>query len=232
MLRAVIFDFNGVLVDDEPLHCRLFQKVLSEKKIPLSDKDYYEKYLGFDDRDAFAAVLRDRGVSFTPQDIQELIEKKAALYQKEILKKDLFLPGAAEFVKQASEKYFLGLVSGALRSEIEGWLDRGRIRSLFQAIVAAEDVQKGKPDPEGYFRALSLINRDAVATSEMILPQECLVIEDSVWGIESAHAAAMKCLALAISYPKEKLKAAEWVAGSYSEITLARLAENFNSASV
>src|SRR5262249_31710402 len=109
-------------------------------------------------------------------------------------------------------------------------LDRGGIRSFFQAIVAAEDVQKGKPDPEGYFRALSLINRDAVATSEMILPPECLVIEDSIWGIEAAHAAGMKCLALTGSYPKEKLKSAQWVAGNYGEISLSDLEKSFTNS--
>src|SRR5262245_63738554 len=130
MLRAVIFDFNGVLVDDESLHCRLFQKVLSEKKISITEKEYYEKYLGFDDRDAFTTVSKDHGAPFSPEEVQELTRKKTALYQKEIPKKDLFLDGAADFVKKASEKYFLGLVSGALRAEVQGWLDRGGIRSF------------------------------------------------------------------------------------------------------
>jgi beta-phosphoglucomutase len=227
MLRTILFDFNGILVDDEPLHCALFQKVLSQKQIVLVKEDYYKKYLGFDDHDAFKAVLEAAGISPSETEIQKLIEAKAALYEREAAQKDLFVPGSLDFVKKVSENYFLGIVSGALRREIEAWLDRGKIRSLFQVIVAAEDIQKGKPDPEGFYRALAFLNRDFVAASEMILPQECLVIEDSMWGVEAAQSAGMKCLALATSYPKETFKKAEWVSGGFSEIPFQKIVGAF-----
>ncbi len=219
MIRTILFDFNGVLVDDEPLHFLLFQKTLAEKNIPLTKEEYYQKYLGFDDRDAFTAVLKGHGTKISGSLLQDFIQTKAKFYEEASAQKNLFVPGALDFVKQVSQKYFLGLVSGALRPEIEAWLDRGGIRSLFQVIVAAEDIQCGKPDPEGYLRALDVINRDFVSSSEIILPQECVVIEDSIWGIEAAHAAGMRSVALTTSYRKEELQAADVVVQGFSEIS-------------
>ena len=219
MVRAIFFDFNGVLVDDEPLHCALFQQTLSEKNISLSKEDYYKKYLGFDDHDAFAAVLKDRGQNPYEDLIRTLIESKAKRYEQEMRKKGLFVPGAIEFVKQVSEKYFLGIVSGALTREITAWLAKGQIQNLFQVIVAAEDIQKGKPDPEGYLRALDSLNRDFVPSSEIVIPQECLAIEDSQWGIDSALSAGMSCIGLTTTYSKEELRGAQDVVGKFSEIT-------------
>ena len=227
MLRAILFDFNGVIVDDEPLHFLLFQKTLAQKKIKLTQEDYYEKYLGYDDYDCFKMVLKDQKISPEEDLIRELIKTKGNLYLQELTKKDLFVPGVIEFIRQVSEKYFLGIVSGALRQEIEVWLKRGKIYPLFQTVVAAEDITDGKPNPEGYYKAVSLINRDSVPSSEMILPPECLVIEDSKWGIEAAHAAGMKCLALATSYPRTAFKDADWVVESYAEINLSEIEKDF-----
>jgi len=225
MLRAIFFDFNGVLVDDEPLHCALFQKTLSERNISLSREDYYQKYLGFDDHDAFAAVLKDRGENPSEELVQALIDTKARYYDQEMKKKDLFVPGAVEFVKKAADHYYLGVVSGALRREITVWLEKGGIKDCFQALVAAEDTDKGKPDPEGYLRALDSLNRDFVPSSEIVLPQECIVLEDSIWGIEAAQKAGMACVALATSYSEVELKTAKAVYKNFSEITPEALAK-------
>ncbi len=231
MLRAIFFDFNGVLVDDEPLHFSLFQKTLEEKSILLTSRDYYQKYLGYDDRDCFTAILRDQKIPHEKKMIEALIQRKAELYFDEAQTKDLFIANSVSFVKKVSEKYFLGVVSGALRQEIEGWLERGEIRSLFPVIVSAQDVKRGKPDPEGYLKGLDLLNRDFVSNSDVILPQECLVIEDSMWGIEAAHSAGMKCLALATSYPKESLTIADWVVQNFGEIHLETLEHGFKDLS-
>ncbi len=227
MLRAILFDFNGVVVDDEPLHFQLFQKTVALKNVKLTKEDYYEKYLGYDDHDCFSAVLRDHQITPDEKLVEELTRTKADFYLQSLADKDLFVPGVIDFIKKVSEKYFLTVVSGALRQEIEVWLKRGKIFPMFQGIVAAEDVHQGKPNPEGYYKGLSLINRDCVPSSEMILPKECLVIEDSKWGIEAAHAAGMKCLALATSYPKSEFKAADWVVESFAEIDLSELEKGF-----
>lgn len=227
MLRAILFDFNGVIVDDEPLHFRLFQRTVALKNVKLTQEDYYEKYLGYDDHDCFSAILRDHNISFDEKIIDELTRTKADFYLQALTEKDLFVPGVIDFIKKVSEKYFLAVVSGALRQEIEAWLKRGKIDPLFQTIVAAEDVHHGKPSPEGYSKGLALINRDCVPNSEMLLPNECLVIEDSKWGIEAAHAAGMKCLAMATSYPKSEFSGADWVVESFSEIDLSILEKSF-----
>ncbi len=227
MLRAFFFDFNGVIVDDEFLHCSLFQKTLAQQSIQLSKEDYYQKYLGYDDHDAFGAVLKDQGRKVEESFLDQLIREKAKYYREEALQQNLFVKGALDFVKQVSEKYYLAIVSGALREEIEVWLDRGKIRDFFSTIVAAENVKHGKPNPEGYLKALDGVNRDYVSSSEILLPQECLVIEDSIWGIEAAHEAGMKCLAMATSYKPNELQSADWVANSFSEVNLSSILPAF-----
>lgn len=227
MLRAIFFDFNGVIVNDEFLHCSLFQKTLAEQSIALSKEDYYQKYLGYDDYDAFGTVLKDNGKKVEESFLNQLIQEKAKLYQEEVQNQDLFITGAVDFIKQLSEKYYLGIVSGALRQEILTWLERGKIKNLFQVIVAAEDTKRGKPDPEGYLKALDAMNRDYVSSSEIVLPQECLVIEDSIWGIEAAHEAGMKCLALATSYKIQELQTANWVTENFSGINLSSILSSF-----
>ncbi len=227
MLRAIFFDFNGVIVDDEFLHCSLFQKTLAEQSIALSKEDYYQKYLGFDDHDAFEAALKDRHQKTEESFLEKLIAEKAHYYREEAQKQDLFIKGSLEFIREVSKKYYLGIVSGALRQEIEAWLTRGNIQNSFQVIIAAEDVEHGKPNSEGYLKALDHVNRDFVASSEMLLPQECLVIEDSLWGVEAARNAGMKTLALATSYKAQELQTAHWVANSFMEINLASLLPAF-----
>ncbi len=171
--------------------------------------------------------MKDHGKNADESFLNQLIQEKANSYQKEAQKQDLFIVGAIDFIKQLSKKYYLGIVSGALKEEIEAWLERGKIKKFFQVLVAAEDVKHGKPDPEGYLKALDAVNRDYVSSSEIVLPQECLVIEDSIWGIEAAHEAGMKCLALATSYKTHELQTADWVANSYAEVNLSSIFSSF-----
>lgn len=217
-LKAIIFDFNGVIVDDEPLHLELFRKVLQEEMIFLTDEDYFEKYLGLDDRGCFTAALCDNSRTPDAADeafIQELINRKAEYYRQAIQERMLLFPGVVELVKTSAEKYPLAIASGALKGEIEYVLERGEIQGCFQLIVAAEDVSECKPDPEGYNKALALLNAKLKAE---ILPAECLVIEDSLAGIEAAKAAGMKCLAVTNSYQAEELKNADHIVTSLAGI--------------
>ncbi|RPH55826.1 HAD family hydrolase, partial [bacterium] len=160
MLRAILFDFNGVLVDDEPIHLELFQRVLAEEGISFSAEDYYASYLGLDDRAVFAAVLQAAGEVATIPRLLRLIARKASYYQESIRERGYpFFPGAVELVEEAaSAGRMLGVVSGALREEVEGALRQARIRELFKVLVTTEDTAGGKPDPEGYRRALEALN--------------------------------------------------------------------------
>lgn len=217
MLKAVIFDFNGVIVDDEPLHLELFRRVLGEEGISLSDEDYHAKYLGYDDRGCFTAALADAGRAELANDaavIAELIERKAGYYRQTIEERFLLFPGAVELVQTLAAKFPLAIASGALREEIEIVLRRGGIRECFQHIIASEDVSACKPDPEGYVMALAALN---ASRNEPLSPRECLVIEDSIAGIEAAKQAGMWCLAVTNSYPAEKLTHADWIVATLTD---------------
>ncbi|MBI3541078.1 MAG: HAD family phosphatase, partial [Deltaproteobacteria bacterium] len=124
----------------------------------------------------------------------------------------LLLPGAKEFIEHMSSQYYLAIVSGALRSEIEMILETAGLKKKFHVIVAAEDVSQGKPRPDGFILAIRLLNRDHVPPSEILLSEECLVIEDSPWGLEAAKLAGVKSLALLTSYPRERLTLANLIA--------------------
>ena len=219
-LKAIIFDFNGVIVDDEPLHLELFRKVLLEEGLFLSDEDYRAKYLGYDDRACFIEVLCDNSRTPDAADdlfIQALIDRKAEYYRQAIQARMLLFPGVVDLIRRSAAEFPLAIASGALRDEIELVLQRGELRDCFGVIVAAEDVSTCKPDPEGYEKALETLN--ATLATE-IQAHECLVIEDSIAGVEAAKAAGMRCLAVTNSYKAEELQAADKVVISLAELDL------------
>lgn len=211
MFRAVIFDFNGVLVDDEPIHLRLFREVLAEEGIELSAEDYYAQYLGFDDRGCFEAVLRNAGETPTTSRVVRLIARKSSYYQDLVRREGYpFFPGAADLVRAlAAAAVPLGLVSGALRDEIEGALAQENLLDCFKVLVTAEDVALGKPDPEGYRRGLDELNATPPLPSRLLHPHEVLAIEDSPAGIAAAHGAGLATLAVAQTYPLAELGSAD-----------------------
>jgi len=219
MLRAVIFDFNGIIVDDEPIHFKLFQRVLGEEGITLTEKDYYARYLGFDDRGAFSAGYHENKRSLSENKLAELIARKAAYYQEAIRDHVTIFPGVETLIANLSPRLPLAVASGALRDEIETILSTAALLQHFTAIVAAEDVRHGKPEPEIFLAALEQINagRDA---HDQINAGDCVVIEDSKEGIKGARRAAMKCLAVTNSHPPELLKDASAVVKSLTEVDL------------
>jgi HAD superfamily hydrolase (TIGR01509 family) len=227
MLRAIIFDFNGVLVNDEPLHFKLFQRVLAEHGIVLDEADYYRRYLGMDDRGCFQSAFADRGRRLEESLLRMLVERKAAYYQERIVDDLATFPGADRLVPALAERYPLAIASGALRSEIEAILERIELKRFFQVIVSAEDVARGKPEPEIFLKALAGLNRERPPTAT-IAPAECLVIEDSKEGILGAQRAGMKCIAVAHSYPAAQLGDADAVFEKLAEIN-PRLAEEMFS---
>jgi beta-phosphoglucomutase len=218
MLRAILFDFDGVLTNTEPVHLKAFQKILLKNGIKLSREDYYKEYLGMDDRGCFKKVFEDQGKELSLEQLKNLINQKNEIFMEEIRAGSLFYPGVKDLVSSLQGKYYLGIVSGALGSEIKSLLQTIDLIKPFQVIVAADDVKNGKPDPEGFLLALKLLKRDFVLTSEILLPEECLVIEDSPWGIEGAKVAGMKCVALTTSYPAGSLKKADWILENLQEI--------------
>ncbi|MEO7793224.1 MAG: HAD family phosphatase [Thermoanaerobaculia bacterium] len=232
MLRALLFDFNGILVNDEPLHFELFRRVLGEEGVALTRDDYYARYLGFDDRDCFAAALAAAGEACPPQRLAGLVSRKAASYQDEI-RRDGYpcFPGAAELAREAAAAGLtLALVSGALREEVAGGLDQSGIRGLFKQVVTADDVRRGKPDPEGYALALAALNGEPPLPARIFLPHECVAIEDSPAGLEAAAACGLRTLGVAQTYPAEALAQADVVIDKLDGFRLMDLLARFEAS--
>jgi beta-phosphoglucomutase len=218
MLRALIFDFNGIIVDDEPIHFRLFQKVLGEEGIVLTEEAYYARYLGFDDRGAFEAGFREYKRPLDSIKLQELIERKAHYYQEAIRNHVAIFPGVRGLIAALAPSLPLAVASGALRHEIETILATAGLLDFFKAIVSAEDVARGKPEPEIFLKALAAINEQI--NGAPVAAAECVVIEDSKEGVRGARRAGMKCLAVTNSHPPELLAEANAVVKSLEEVSL------------
>lgn len=222
-MDALIFDFDGVIVDSEPIHLQCFQKVLRTVGVSLTVEDYYGKYLGFDDHDCFVAVMRNNSVPYTEPQIAGMIDAKTRLVRRVYAESLQPLPGAVELVRAAADgRVPLAVCSGALREEIEQAAKAVGVLELFGVIIDARDVARGKPDPEGYKMALAKLRR---TTGRDLNPARCVVIEDSPAGIDAAKAAGMKVLAVTNSYPADALARADRVVESLAQIDLAIVEE-------
>ncbi len=213
-LGAIIFDFDGTIADSEPLHLAAFQAVLADElDLILSEEEYAERYLAFDDRLLFTHLLRDRDVAVSPERLEQLLEQKEARY-REIALSPRILPGAAEMIRATSACWPLAIASGALGHEVRSVLERVGLLDCFGVVVTAEMVSRGKPDPESFLAALERINESG---EEPIPARSCLVVEDSVAGVRSGRAAGMRTLAVTTSYPAGKLAIADRVVASLEE---------------
>jgi len=209
-IAAVIFDFDGVIVDTEPLHLAAFRDALEPEGIVLTDADYWDRYLGFDDREAITTALSDAGRTPTAERVAALMSAKAGRFLALVQSGVPLFPGVAAFVRAAAERGPVAIGSGALRAEIELILTAVGLRSAFRAIVSAEDVAHGKPHPETYDLA-----RAAIASLVPGLrPEACLVVEDSRAGVQAAKAAGMRCLAVTNSSAPELLSGADLIVDS------------------
>jgi len=220
MLRAIIFDFDGVVADNEPVHCAMFQRVLGELGIYLPREEYYAEYLGYDDKGCFAAVLTARGRPPQKDVVDHLVAQKARAYLDHIRTNLVIFPGVQDFVRQAAARYRLAIASGALRQEIEFILTEAGIRKEFEHITSAEDVTRGKPDPEGFLHALDSLNRATPAAQRILAAEDCLVIEDSIPGIRAAHRTGMKVLAVTNTHTVQDLHEADAIIPSLKDVDL------------
>ena len=223
MLRAIIFDFDGVVADSEPVHLAVFQRVLGEAGLFLSPEEYYADYLGYDDRGCFRAFLAAHGQSPSDRTIDDLVARKAKAYLDHIKQHLVIFPGVRELVREAASRHRLAIASGALRHEIEYILECAGIRKEFEHITSAEDVRQGKPDPEPFLHALASLNRAPLPGQDRLAAADCLVIEDSIPGIRAAHAAGMKVLAVANTHTVQDLHEADALTHSLAEVRLPEL---------
>jgi beta-phosphoglucomutase len=207
MIRAVVFDFDGVLANSEPLHFRAFRDVLAEEAISLSEAAYYDRYLGFDDAGAFEAIAADSGHRLTRARIAQLIERKARVMEELERHASVLFPGAREAIVRMAALGPLAIASGALRAEIVRVLRHERLDGYFPVLVAAEDTPASKPDPAPYRLAVEQL----AARNGRLDPRECVAVEDSRWGLQSARDAGLRTIAITHSYPADQLTVADTV---------------------
>jgi len=210
MLKAILFDFDGVILDSEEYHFEAFQRVFEEEGVSLSREAYYRNCLGFNDVECFRWGLKGSRKLEEPGGLEELTDRKAVYFEDLLRNQMRFFPGVCEFIREAGEKYPLAVTSMARRGEIEMALRKADLADLFRLIVSGEDVERTKPDPEPYDKTLRLLNThlSLTNTEREIRPDQCLVVEDSSAGVESAKSAGMNVLALAQTEEPEHLQAA------------------------
>ncbi|MBI2896386.1 MAG: HAD family phosphatase [Deltaproteobacteria bacterium] len=208
-MPAVLFDFNGVLVDDEELHFEAFRAALAERGVVLGRERYYAELLGFDDAGLLEAVLP--GVA--PRELEEIASRKAAEYARRSASEPRPFDGVLGLVRALyAASVPMAVVSGALGHEVRSALGRFGIADCFRCIVASEDVDRCKPDPAGYLEALRRLG-DLVRSAA-----ECVAIEDSPAGIAAAKAAGMRAIGVAHTVPREQLAQADLVAASVADL--------------
>ena len=214
--EAVIFDFDGVIVDTEPLHYRAFQRILEPLGLGFSWPEYQETYMGFDDRDAFVEAFSSSGKSLSDKHLAALVNEKANIFQEVIRDGVVSYPGVKELVINLHTlRIPLAICSGALLSDILPILDTLGIRNFFTIIVTADDVKKSKPDPESYLLAYRRLMETISAPAPDL---RAIAIEDTPAGIASATGAGLPVLAVTNSYPREQLLKASFIVDSLSEL--------------
>jgi len=216
MLRAVLFDFDGVIADSEPLHLEGFRRALVDLGISVTDAQYYDRYVGLDDHDGFIAILDDNGHNPDAATVAKLMAAKARAFAVLTRSQVRILPGVERLVRRlrtlrpAPE---LAIVSGALRSEIDTILVQAGLDEPFRTIVAADDVTHGKPAPDGYLLAV----RRLAAYVADLEPGACVAVEDTAAGLRAARAAGIHTIGVATTCAADALEA-ELVVASLTEV--------------
>jgi beta-phosphoglucomutase len=195
--QAVVFDFNGTLSDDEPILCAIFQELFAEHGRPLSQQEYFDELAGLSDPEIVRSWL---GADHPAVDA--VIAERVARYRALVADGRSIPPRARAAVRYAAERVPVAVVSGAARAEIEPVLEAAGLADRVAAIVSSEDVRRGKPDPEGYQRALALLDGGLAAA-------DVVALEDTEAGVASAKGAGLRCLGVLGTLAPERLAAAD-----------------------
>ena len=219
-LQAIIFDFDGVIANSEPMHLRAFQDTLAAEGIRLAADEYYARYLGYDDVGMIETLARDRGLAMSARQVTALVARKGARMQELMHSGAVLFPGAADFIRESAAAVPVAIASGALRHEIVEILEAAGLSGLFPVIVASGDTPESKPSPAPYqlahMRLQSHVGRE-------LNPRRCVAIEDSRWGLASAQGAGLRCVGVTNSYSADALPGAELVVGGLADLTLETL---------
>jgi HAD superfamily hydrolase (TIGR01509 family) len=208
---AVVFDFDGVLADSERLHYAAFRDVLGDHGWTLSERDYFDRYLGFDDAALVLEFAKDQRLALAEPAQAAIVQEKVEVFQSRLTAAEMLYPGAAAAVARLGARYRLGIASGSLAVEIRTVIDAAGLGAAFAAIIGADDVARTKPAPDPYLAAVAALG---------VPPRSAVAIEDSRWGLESARLAGLKTIALTTSYPAADLGRADLVLASLDDITV------------
>jgi len=215
--EAVLFDFDGILVDTEPMHHRAFTEVLDPLGMGFPWKEYVETYMGFDDRDAFREAFRAKGIALDDANLAKLVAAKSEAFLGGLHDGVTAYPGAVPLiVSLRAAGHPLALCSGALRSDIDPILARLGVARCFDVTVSADDVRRSKPDPESYALAFARLS-ERFATS-LTVPGKSIAVEDTPAGIRSARGAGLRVLAVTNSCPPGELAEADWITDSLESV--------------
>jgi len=215
-IAAVIFDFDGVIADTEHLHLGAFREAFSGRGWTLDEADYFDRYIGFDDRGLVVAYADDRQIALSEQDFRMLLSAKKAAFSRHLSSASVLFPGAKDAIERIAARFPVGIASGALHHEIAAILKVSGLLHLFPVIVGADDVTTTKPSPAPYLAAAARLG---------IRPSDCVAIEDSVAGLQAAHGAGMHTIAVTTTAPGHLLAVADRVVSSLAEVTPELVAE-------
>jgi beta-phosphoglucomutase len=230
VLRAIIFDFDGVLVNSEPTILKLTQEMAAKEGWTLTEEEYYRDYLALDDRGIVEHLYRSHGLNVKKSRCDELVSWKAHAYAALIRDGLPPFPGAVAFTRELAARFPLAIASGSLQSEIVYLLERLDLLEQFPVLATADDCAHSKPSPCVYLTALNRLNEVPVFREEPLIASSCLAIEDAPLGIEAAHAAGMRCLALAHTRPVPELAHADWVAADFAHVELEKIESGFRGS--
>ncbi|MUG93890.1 HAD-IA family hydrolase [Scytonema sp. UIC 10036] len=226
-LKAILFDFNGVIINDESIHEKLIEQLLIEENLTIKPGEYRTICLGRSDRVCVKELLAKRGRVVSETYLTQLLNRKAESYVREIEKGEKLplYPGLDDLLFQARARNLkIGIVSGAIRKEIDLILNRANLAQHFKVIVADDDITTSKPDPHGYLLAVKRLNQEYPDLN--LLPEECLAIEDTFAGIQAAKQAGMQVVGVAHTYPFHMLqRQANWTIDYLSDLELERVQE-------
>jgi phosphoglycolate phosphatase/beta-phosphoglucomutase len=207
MIKAIFFDFNGVIIDDETIQMKAYQEILRGHEIDLTE-EWYMSALGMDDRTFVKAMFERAKKPLTDPVLETVLDAKVDLHRQMIEELPLF-PGVLTFLKAASREFSIGLVSMANKAEVGYVFQRANLTPLFSVVVTAEDASVCKPAPDCYLAGLTKLNEKRQHERKLpLLASECLAIEDSPPGIQSARVAGMRTLGITNTVPAEALRAA------------------------
>jgi beta-phosphoglucomutase len=209
-ISAVIFDFDGVIADTERLHLAAFQDAFASRSWTLDERDYFDRYIGFDDRGLMAAYADDRRLTLADDELRELLHAKKKAFSRHLNSAEILYPGAKAAIEAIAARFPIAIASGALHHEIVGILTAGGLNTLFSVVVGADDVAATKPAPDPYLAAAARLG---------IAPGECVAIEDSAAGLQAARSAGMHTIAVTTTAPIHALSAADRVMSGLAEIT-------------